>query len=202
MNEIETFIRADRALKSVVDQIQDEQWEKELSPDFPTFEDRSYTLRQILNYQAYDEAWIPTMMAGTSIDEAGSDAFGGPIENDLLGDDPAKRFGELVERSIDAVKELGEDDLDDRIVHYTYGDYPVREALWHAIVFRTTRSHDLARAIGLDSDLPEDLVKAVWDIVEPHSDEWRQLGVFGPEVDVPADAPLKDRLLGLTGRQP
>jgi uncharacterized protein (TIGR03086 family) len=142
------------------------------------------------------------MMAGTSIDEAGSDAFGGPIENDLLGDDPAKRFGELVERSIDAVKELGEDDLDDRIVHYTYGDYPVREALWHAIVFRTTRSHDLARAIGLDGDLPEDLVKAVWDIVEPHSDEWRQLGVFGPEVDVPVDAPLKDRLLGLTGRQP
>ena len=125
-----------------------------------------------------------------------------PYDNDLLGDRPKERFGELVQLSIDAVQGLDDATLDERTVHYSYGDYPVREALWHTILFRTTRAHDVAKAIGIDSDLPGDLVQAAWDIVEPNAEEWRQMGVFGPAVDVPVDAPLQDRLLGLTGRQP
>jgi uncharacterized protein (TIGR03086 family) len=202
MNEIETFVRADRALNAVVDQISGDQWEMPMPPDFPISGDRTSTLREVLDYHAYDEAWIPTMMAGISVDVAGADTFGGPFDNDLLGDDPASRFGELVATSIEAVEGLDEADLDDRTVHYSYGDFPAREALWHAIVFRTTRAHDLAKVIGVDSDLPGELVQATWDIVEPNVEEWRQMGVFGPEVAVSDDAPLQDRLLGLTGRQP
>lgn len=202
MNEIETFVRADRTLKAVVDQIRNEQLTMPLPADFPTRDDRVYTLGEILGYQAYDEAWIPTMMAGISIDDAGAEAFGDPFDNDLLADDPSGRFGELVEKSIDAVEGLDDAELDQRTVHYSYGDYSAREALWHAIVFRTTRAHDLAKAIGVDSDLPDDLVRAVWEIVEPNAEEWRQIGVFGPEVDVADDASLEDRVLGLTGRQP
>jgi uncharacterized protein (TIGR03086 family) len=202
MNEIETFVRSDQALLAVVDQIRDEQWNETLSDDFFTADDGTYTLREVLDYHAYDEAWIPTMMAGTSMEVAGADTFGDPYDNDLLGDRPKERFGELVQLSIDAVQRLDEAALDERTVHYSYGDYPVREALWHAILFRTTRAHDVAKAIGVDSDLPGDLVQAAWDIVEPNAEEWRQMGVFGPEVDVPVDAPLQDRLLGLTGRQP
>ena len=142
------------------------------------------------------------MMAGTSIDDAGAEAFGDPFDNDLLADDPSGRFGELVEKSIVAVEGLDDAELDQRTVHYSYGDYSAREALWHAIVFRTTRAHDLAKAIGVDSDLPDDLVRVVWEIVEPNAEEWRQIGVFGPEVDVANDASLEDRVLGLTGRQP
>ena len=93
--------------------------------------------------------------------------------------------------------------LDDRTVHYSYGAYPAREALWNRIVFRTTRTaRHLAHSIGLDRDLPDDLVRAARDIVQPNAEEWRQVGVFGPEVNVSDDAPLKDRLIGLTGRQP
>ena len=107
-----------------------------------------------------------------------------------------------MQTSIRAVQDLDESELDNRTVHYSYGDYTAREALWHAILFRAMRAHDIAKAIGIDSDLPDDLVQAVWEIVEPHADEWRQIGVFGPEVEVPDDAPLQDRLLGLTGRRP
>ncbi len=202
MNEIETFARADRTLQSVIDEVSDEQWDMSLPSDFPTRDDHRYTLRDIVVYQAYDEAWIPTMMAGTRIEEAGAETFGGPFDNDLLAGDPAARFGELVERSIVAVEALDEATLDERTVHYSYGDYLAREALWHAIVFRTMRAHDLAEVIGVDSDLPDDLVQATWEIVEPNAEEWRRIGVFGPEVDVASDAPLQDRLLGLTGRQP
>jgi hypothetical protein len=30
----------------------------------------------------------------------------------------------------------------------------------------------------------------------------REMGLYGPEVAVPADAPLIDRIVGLTGRTP
>ncbi len=202
MNEQETFVRADEVLLGVVGKIEDEQWDMQLPPSFPTSGDRSHTLREIMTYQAYDEAWIPDMMAGRTVEEVGADAFGGPLDNDLLGDNPADRFGELVRRAIRAVRQLDASELDDHTVHYSYGDYPAREALWHAIVFRATRAYDIANAIGVNSDLPDDLVAAVWDIVEPHAEEWRQLGVFGPRVEVADDAPLQDRLLGLTGRTP
>lgn len=202
MNEIETFVRADRTLQAVVDRIGDDQWGMQLPAKFPTADGRRYTLRDVLDYQAYDEAWIPAMMAGRTVEEVGPGAFGEPLANDLLGDAPKERFAELVQRSVDAVRTLDEADLDERTVHYSYGDYPAREALWHAIVFRTTRAYDIAEAIGVDTTLPDDLVQATWDIVEPQAEEWRRIGVFGPAVDVPDDAPLQDRLLGLTGRQP
>ena len=50
--------------------------------------------------------------------------------------------------------------------------------------------------------LPDDVVQDLWDIIEPIAAYLREFGVFGPEVTVPDGAPLQDRLLGLTGRQP
>ena len=35
-----------------------------------------------------------------------------------------------------------------------------------------------------------------------HAAGWRAIGVFGPEVVVPADADAQAKLLGLTGRTP
>lgn len=56
--------------------------------------------------------------------------------------------------------------------------------------------------IGADPTLPPELVQGIWDELTPHIEEWRKIGVFGEAVAVPQDAPLQDRLLGLTGRQP
>lgn len=202
MTEQETFIRADQELRKAIDQIKDEQWDMPLPEDFPTNGDEKYTMRQILTYQAYDEAWIPDIMAGKSVSEVGENAFGGRFDNTLLGENPAADFGKLVDKAIAAVEAIEESDLDTRTVHYSYGDFPLREALWHAIVFRAMRAHDVAKAIGIDSDLPDDLVQAVWEIVEPHAEEWRAQGVFGPKIEVADDAKLQDRLLGITGRKP
>jgi hypothetical protein len=56
--------------------------------------------------------------------------------------------------------------------------------------------------IGADPRLPEELVQGVWDEISPRAEEFRAIGVFGPAVPVPEDAPLQDRLVGLTGRDP
>ncbi len=202
MSERDTFIRADRELADVIDRIDDAQWEAELPPDFPSFGDRTFTVREIIDYQAYDEAWIPSMMAGRRVEEVGWDAFGEPFGGELLGDDPAARYRELSAAAIDAVQQLPEDELDERVVHFTYGDYPAREALRHVTAFRGLRVHDLAGALGQDTGMSDELVAGLWDMLGPRAEEYRAYGVFGPAVAVPDDAPLRDRLLGLTGRQP
>ena len=64
---------------------------------------------------------------------------------------------------------------------------------------------DVARATGqpYDSDTPSlEAVNAfVSQFSEPGQEEARA-GLFGPVVEVPDDAPLLDRVIGLTGRDP
>jgi len=62
---------------------------------------------------------------------------------------------------------------------------------------------DLARALGEDPALDADAVALVYETWRNAPvDEGRKYGAFGPAVDVPVDAPVIDRLLGLLGRQP
>jgi hypothetical protein len=56
--------------------------------------------------------------------------------------------------------------------------------------------------IGVDFDMQDELVQGLWDEISPNAEEWRAIGVFGKAVPVPDDAPLLDRVLGLTGRDP
>jgi uncharacterized protein (TIGR03086 family) len=120
-------------------------------------------------------------------------------DGDLLGDDPKRAYAAFMENACAAARELN--DLD-RVVHCSFGDYPAREYLWQVECFRGFRAHDLAKVIGVDPTLPNDLVQGLWDIVTPHAEEWRAIGVFRPAVPVPPDAPLQDRLIALTGRKP
>jgi hypothetical protein len=72
---------------------------------------------------------------------------------------------------------------------------------------------DLARATGQDETMEPVDVERLWAstaAIPPEvMEKYRTPGafgegieVFGPEVKVPPDAPLQDRLLGLIGRQP
>lgn len=195
MNEPEIFVLADRTLAAVVDRIADHQWEEEVPEWFSTRPGTRPTLREVINYHAYDDAWVPDMLAGRTMEEVGKEAFRG----DLLGDDPKAAFAAIVEKACAAARAVN--DLE-RTVHCSFGDFTVREYFWQINGFRGLRAHDIAAFIGADTRLPDDLVTGLWEEISPHAEEWRAIGVFGPAVPVPDDAPLQDRLLGLTGRQP
>ena len=196
MTETEVFVLADRALNNVVAQIRDHQWDMDMPPDFVMRQtDHAPTLREIINYHAYDDAWVPDMLAGRTMDEVGRNSHQG----DLLDGDPKANFAAIVERACAAAEEL--DDLD-RAVHTSFGDFKAREYLWQANYFRGLRAHDLAKVIGVNAVLPDRLVEGLWEQLSPHAEEWRAIGVFLPAVPVSEDAPLLDRLLGLTGRDP
>jgi len=72
---------------------------------------------------------------------------------------------------------------------------------------------DLARATGQDDTMDPDEVQRLWTATSALPaellEQFRTPGafgpgveVFGPEVKVPEDAPLQDRLLGMIGRDP
>ncbi len=196
MREQDVFVLADQALLAVVDRIRDDQWEMVMPAEFATrVRDRALTLREVVNYHAYDDAWVPDMLAGRTMDEVGADSYGG----DLLGADPRAAFAGFVERACAAAAAL--DDLD-RTVRCSFGDFPAQHYLWQVSSFRGLRAHDIAKTVGLGPELPAELVQGLLEELEPHVEEWRSIGVFGPRVPVPADASPQDRLLGMTGRPP
>jgi uncharacterized protein (TIGR03086 family) len=186
---------AERALNAVIDRIRDDQWDMEMPPQFSRADKGPVTLRTIVNYHAFDDAWVPDILTGKTMDEVGKTKYDG----DLLRDAPKANFARLVDGACAAVLEL--DDME-RTVHLSYGDYPAREYLWHITYFRGLRVYDIAKAIGIDPTMPPDLVQGLWDQLSPHAEEWRAMGVLGPTVAVPDDAGLQEKLLGLTGRKP
>jgi hypothetical protein len=196
LSEPDVFVLADHALNDVVAQIKDDQWAMEMPASFARPQtDHRPTLREIIGYHAYDDAWVPDMLAGKTMAEVGLEKFKG----DLLSDEPKVNFETIVEKACAAAKAL--DDLD-RTVHCSFGDFPARGYLWQTNMFRGLRAHDIAKVIGVDSELPVELVQGIWDEISPHAEEWRAIGVFPAAVAVPDGAPLMDRLLGLTGRDP
>ncbi|GAB7190939.1 hypothetical protein NUM3379_16460 [Kineococcus sp. NUM-3379] len=153
------------------------------------------TLRQVLGQHAYDDAWIPAMLAGRTMAEVGEDAFTG----DLLGDDPAGRSAALAaagEAAIGEVADLG------RTVHCSFGDFSTGDYLWQVVAFRGLRAVEVARFLGEDAQLPAELVDGLTAYFLLNAEQWREWGVLGAEVPAPEGATAQERLLALTGIRP
>jgi hypothetical protein len=92
----------------------------------------------------------------------------------------------------------------DRVTEHPAGDFPVPLLLGFRIGDWTVHAWDLARAIGADETLPEDLVAHVWEGIEPLGPILSASGRFGEGASggVGEQAPLQTRLLDATGRRP
>lgn len=95
------FLLSDAALRSVIDRVQPGDFDKPVPASWSSFENP--TVRDLLRSHAYDEAWVPAVLAGKSV------ADGDELrDKDLLGDDPIAAYGalndaatELVQRGVD-----------------------------------------------------------------------------------------------------
>ena len=191
METRDLFLASDGAMREVV---------KRLRPadlDHPVPADWSRTpvstLRDILALHARDEAWVPDLAAGKTIDEVG-DRWDG----DLLDDHPIENYLALnLAAEQAALNEFL--DLDTTVFHFSYGDYPAREGFVHIAIYRAFQAWSIARLVGMDYSLPPQVIDGMNEWVVPHIDQWRAIGVFPPAQPVPDDADAESTLLHTTG---
>ncbi len=145
IHEAAVFQLADEAAVRAFTLVRAEDMDSVLPPlfDMPGA-DKPKPLREVLAHAAYDEAWIPDMLAGRTMDEVGRDAYDG----DLLGDDPHGNIARIAARARAAAAEVTDRDA---VVHCGYGDVPTWDYFWQLNVARTLAAHDIARHLGADS---------------------------------------------------
>jgi uncharacterized protein (TIGR03086 family) len=177
--------RAALGFGALVARIEPRQW------DEPT-PCAGWSVRDLVNHLAAEALWTPPLLAGRTLEEVG-DAFDG----DVLGDDPQRAHREAVAAAIDAVAQA---ELT-RPVHLSFGRVPAQVYVEQLFTDHLVHSWDLARAIGHDERLPEDLVAACLAIFAPQEDDYRAAGLIGPRVGTSRTDP-QSRLLAAFGRDP
>ncbi len=193
--EAEVFLLADEAAVTVFSAIPDDHWESMLPPvfDMPGA-DRPVRLRDAINHYAYDNAWVPDMLAGRTMDQVGRDRFDG----DLLGADPAGAIRRISDAATAAAGRVSDPSL---VVHCSFGDCSVPDYFWQLNIARSLSAHDVAAAIRLDYRLSEDLCKTMYEGTQPTVFIWRSFGVYREPVPVSDNSTWRERFLALTGRR-
>ncbi|HEX3678345.1 MAG TPA: hypothetical protein VHU90_01345, partial [Galbitalea sp.] len=90
------FLAADAALREVVDQFTPAILALAVPPEWSS--NKAATMTALLANHAKDEAWVPDVIAGKTMDEVG-DTWKG----DLLGGDPVGNYDKLNDLAIAAV---------------------------------------------------------------------------------------------------
>jgi len=81
-------------------------------------------------------------------------------------------------------------------------DLPAEIAAQVAVNELTMHGWDIARATGQNYALDDQTLQVSFDLLYPGDDQSEREPIFGPVVEVPGDAPLLDRVIGLGGRDP
>ncbi len=115
-----------------------------------------------------------------------------------MDDDPAAAYARSVEVVRAAVQAPG---AMEATCHLSFGDFPGSEYARQLFLDTLVHGWDVAKATGQDTALDPRLVAAAYPIAENMAPAGRGAGVYGSEVNVPAEAPQQTRLLALLGRR-
>ena len=114
----ELFIMSNQALRKVVAQITDDQFDTPMPPGLSR---KPGTLADAVRYHTYDDAWVPDVLAGKTKEEVG-DTYESLLSTDKK--DILANYATYAQRAIEAVQ--GFTELD-RTTHLSYGDFPAKE---------------------------------------------------------------------------
>jgi uncharacterized protein (TIGR03086 family) len=153
-----------------------------------------WDVRELVHHLVHEERWTPPLFAGATIEEVG-----GRLDGDLLGDDPVAAHDDAAAAALAAVRAEG---AVEGTVHLSFGDHPGREYAMQLAADHLVHTWDLARALGTDETLDPEAVAAVLDWFGATEELYREMGVIGPRVEVPAGASPQAELLGRFGRTP
>lgn len=189
METDELFLAADAELRRVIDRITPEDFDKTVPAAWSQTPDP--TVLDLLRSHAYDEAWVPGVIAGASV------ADGDELrDRDLLGDDPIAAYDTLNDAATAAVRE-GVDP--EAIFRFQYGDYPAREGFAHLAMYRGFQAWLMAKHLSIPFHLSAQTIAGMNEHVVPNAEEWRSFGVLPAPIDPPAGADDETQLLCTVG---
>jgi len=165
--------------------VADDQWST-------TSVDPEWTVRQLVNHVVTGNYWAYELGGGKTIDEVGD-----ALDGDVLGTDPVRAYDDS---ALVAAAVFREDGAMERPCAVSYGPIPGSVYCTHRFLDVLIHGWDIAKSTGQDPTLDGDLVAALWELVEPQVEELNATGAFGTIIEVPDDAPLQTRLLGVLGR--
>ncbi len=184
---LEQFDQARTEFDRRVAQIRDDQW----GADTPC---PDWDVRALVAHLVDELRWLPYLLDGGTIDQAG-DRFAG----DPLGDDPRAAWREHAGTASSAAHAEG---ALDRHVHLSYGETSARDYLWQLTCDLAVHAWDLARGIGADEVLDHELVRRIHAEAEKEPGTLGSVpGLFAEPVHAPAHADLQARMLALYGRR-
>lgn len=153
--------------------------------------DTEWSVRDLVRHVVEEQQWVPQLLAGRTVAQAKRHIE--PLRDDLRAEWRLYSF---------AATEAWEESTLDSLVHLSYDRVPVADYLREQTSDVAIHAWDLARAVGAGESLDDDLVAGVWTVFEPQRDTLAASGLYAPAVPIPDTAPLQDRLLALTGRDP
>jgi uncharacterized protein (TIGR03086 family) len=173
--------------------VRPEQW----SGDTP---DTEWDVAALVAHLVTEHRWIDPLMRGLDLDAAALEidsarSFAG---DDGLGATYVQAWGEAASRAAAAFSAPG---ALDRSVSLARGETTATSYLRELIFDLTVHSWDLGTAIGYPGELPADVVQVVWEETRDVGD-LSASGMYDRPVAVPVDAPVLDRLIAMTGRDP
>jgi uncharacterized protein (TIGR03086 family) len=150
-----------------------------------------WNVRDLVHHLVHENRWTAPLMNGATLEEVG-DRF----EGDLLGEDPKSAWRQSMDEAVNSVRSVPLN----RTVHLSYGEVPARHYAFELATDHLIHAWDLARAIGADESLDQDLVELVYRKMKPKEDALKASGLFGKRVEPPEGADLQTRLLAVYGR--
>lgn len=146
----------------------------------------------VVNHVVGGNLWAPELVSGKTIEEVGD-----VLDGDLLGSDPLAAYEASAAGAAAAFREAG---AMDRSVAVSYGPVPGAVYCGHRFMDVLIHGWDIAKPTGQDTNLPEDLVEACWEVLEPQREMLVGSGMF-KELAVPDGADRQATLLAVLGRE-
>lgn len=114
-------------------------------------------------------------------------------------EDPQARWSQTRAEVVTALSQPGVLEREDK---YWFGEMDMATFISYVQWDPLTHAWDVGKATGVAVNLPPELCRISYDLIGARADMFRETGRIGPPVEVPEDASIVDRYLGLVGRRP
>ena len=152
-----------------------------------------WDLRALVDHVVYETLWLPDLVAGKTLAEVGD-----RYEGERLGDDPLGAWNAARSAAVDGISGSSLDVP----VHTSAGETTADDYLAEMLFDASIHGWDVARAIGIDHLIPDDVARDLTAWLAPQVEEWIAAGIVAPPIEVGDDVDPPTRLIALTGRNP